>query len=302
MAAAVALEMASRKYSGYYEELEKEAKARYCEKLDRIGKEADDPYTLELQGIPESALMPDIQYPDVYNYLINTTSSYTSDELKAYRGYKYLIAGWVSDLSLNPVGSDKVVLLAKVRHSQAVSKTLLCPWIAAEMSGTILCAHCTCMAGLGEACSHVAALLFCAEAQVRLDTNVSCTSRPCSWLRPTMRNVNFAPISDIDFTKPKTKRRRVLENLTNSTANSSNTATITTATVPSPTKSELTVLYKSLSKAGKPALISIIPKFCDEYDIHTKLPSPFSDLFQSNLLDASYTELLEKCNDHKSDG
>ena len=70
--------MASREYSGYYEELENEAKARYCEKLDRIGKEADDPYTLELQDISES---PQIQYPDVYNYLINTTSSYTSDEL-----------------------------------------------------------------------------------------------------------------------------------------------------------------------------------------------------------------------------
>ena len=60
--------MASRKYSGYYEELENEAKARYCEKLDRIGKEADDPYTLELQDISESPQMPDIQYPDVYKY------------------------------------------------------------------------------------------------------------------------------------------------------------------------------------------------------------------------------------------
>ena len=81
LAAVVALEMASIKYSGYYEELENEAKVRYCEKLDRIGKEADDPYTLELQDISESPQMPDIQYPDVYNYLINTTSFYTSDEL-----------------------------------------------------------------------------------------------------------------------------------------------------------------------------------------------------------------------------
>ena len=46
----MALEMASRKYSGYYEELDNEAKARYCEKLDRIGKEADDPYTLRASG------------------------------------------------------------------------------------------------------------------------------------------------------------------------------------------------------------------------------------------------------------
>lgn len=29
------------------------------------------------------------------------------------------------------------------------------------LKGTIKCAHCNCMAGLGECCSHVAALLFC---------------------------------------------------------------------------------------------------------------------------------------------
>ena len=45
---------------------------------------------------------------------------------------------------------------------------LLKPWIAAERVGTILCAHYNCMARLGEACSHNAALLFAVEAKHQL--------------------------------------------------------------------------------------------------------------------------------------
>ena len=35
------------------------------------------------------------------------------------------------------------------------------PWVAAELPGIVLGAHCTCMVGLGEACSHVAAVQCC---------------------------------------------------------------------------------------------------------------------------------------------
>ena len=106
---------------------------------------------------------------------------------------------------------NKVILTAAVRHSQSLSATPLRPWIAAEKSGTILCAHCTCMAGLGEACSHIAALLFAAEAQTQITKNTSSTSRQCSWLPPTMQDVSYAPIADIDFSTPKTKRRTMTE-------------------------------------------------------------------------------------------
>ena len=56
-----------------------------------------------------------------------------------------------------------VLLTARVRHSQQVSATPVKPWVAAEKSGTIICAHCTCMAGLGEACSHISAVLLVLE-------------------------------------------------------------------------------------------------------------------------------------------
>jgi uncharacterized Zn finger protein len=49
-----------------------------------------------------------------------------------------------------------------------MSEKPLQPWIIAEKDGRILAAHCTCMAGLGEACTHVAALLFAVDASVKL--------------------------------------------------------------------------------------------------------------------------------------
>ena len=42
------------------------------------------------------------------------------------------------------------------------------PWVALTKSGTVVCAHCNCTAGAGEACSHVGALLYAIMAGVRV--------------------------------------------------------------------------------------------------------------------------------------
>ena len=124
------------KYSEYYEQLEQNAKERYAVKLN-IDLHIDDPYMLNMRpGIDACTVMPDIQYPDIYNYLINTSSPYTKEEFKAYKsleGYKYLLAGWVGEISVHAVGDqrDKFILIAKVRHSQSVTAPHLHTWVAA---------------------------------------------------------------------------------------------------------------------------------------------------------------------------
>ena len=49
-----------------------------------------------------------------------------------------------------------------------MNETPLKPWVAATNEGTVVTAHCNCMAGLGGACSHVGAILFAVEAGVRI--------------------------------------------------------------------------------------------------------------------------------------
>lgn len=87
--------------------------------------------------------MPNIYIP-TYNFLINTPSPYTKEELKAYKsleGYKYLVAGWIGDISVHAVGEDqgKIIVRANVRHSQSVTAPPLKPWVAAEKLGSIIC-------------------------------------------------------------------------------------------------------------------------------------------------------------------
>ena len=63
----------------------------------------------------------------------------------------------------------------QVNHSQRLTEKPLTPWVIAETNGKILCAHCDCMAGLGECCSHVASLLWAVEAAIRIRDSMTVT-------------------------------------------------------------------------------------------------------------------------------
>ena len=66
------------------------------------------------------------------------------------------------------------------------------PWVIAGKDGVVKAAHCTCLVGLGEDCSHVAALLFCIDATVRIRDSKTVTENPAYWMLPSLgitRNV-----------------------------------------------------------------------------------------------------------------
>ena len=70
-------------------------------------------------------------------------------------------------------------------------------------SGTVVCGHCTCMAGLTETRSHVGAVLYSVETAVRIQDETTCTSKTNAWLMPT-------PVSEVPISA--TKRRQGASN------------------------------------------------------------------------------------------
>ena len=67
-----------------------------------------------------------------------------------------------------------------------------------------MAAHCNCVAGLGETCSHVASVLLAIEAGVRQRELMTVTNRRAYWVQPTyVKDVPYTPVTDINFTGQK---------------------------------------------------------------------------------------------------
>jgi len=105
-----------------------------------------------------------------------------------------------------------------------------------------------------------------------------------------MKNVAYAPISDINFTAPTTKRKRVQD------GKSSQKSQQEFVLPPPPSKERIDGFIHEMSKTGKPALLSILPGYCDEYVMdHSVLSLPLSALFDPSAMDLPYCDLLKKC-------
>ena len=58
------------------------------------------------------------------------------------------------------VTSFSYFFLTQAMYSMRLNEKLLQPWIVISQSGVVVSAHCDCMAGLAETCTHVGALLL----------------------------------------------------------------------------------------------------------------------------------------------
>ena len=82
--------------------------------------------------------------------------------------------------------------------NHAVFSSPVEPWV--KTIEEVICG-CTCMAGLGETCSRLGALLYWIEYQVQRHTAITSTSKPNEWLQPkSLKQIPFLRLEDIDFT------------------------------------------------------------------------------------------------------
>ncbi|XP_040072851.3 uncharacterized protein LOC115327191, partial [Ixodes scapularis] len=140
-------------------------------------------------------------------YLLFTPSRFTPDTLQAYKSleaYNYFESGHVRDVRLwQPDRHELCFVRANVKPSQRATGPPHDAWVCLDhKTGQVYCGHCTCKAGLGEVCSHVAALLFCVEYTARVSQEDSCTSQPCAWTRTVARKEDMVPVHQLDLSKP----------------------------------------------------------------------------------------------------
>ena len=163
-----------------------------------------------------------------------------------------------------------------------MSEKPLTPWVVCENSGKVLSAHCDCMAGLGESCSHVASLLWAIEAGCKRRDSLTVTDKKAYWVLPTsVKTVPYARVKDINFSKTP-----------------SSTSTVKPSSVTPPSETELTNFLNCIKDCpSKPALLSLVPAHSDSYvpkSVNPELPVVLSSLFDNSLSNADYWKNQKK--------
>ncbi|KAL3883718.1 hypothetical protein ACJMK2_029954 [Sinanodonta woodiana] len=124
----------------------------------------------------DESLLPSVTYPDIVNYLVFSPRTYSSEDLKSYKGLD---------------AYNQFVL-----RSQRMSEKPLQPWVVAERTGRILAVHCTCMAGESETSScNTNEELWCFCNQVESGRMICCNNDKCKlkWFHYLCLGISCAP-------------------------------------------------------------------------------------------------------------
>lgn len=199
---------------------------------------------------------------------------------------RFVTSGHVQTVLYNDISTETPFCAFKCRvtPSQRLNNAPHEAWIyLAKDTASVYCAHCTCMAGLGEVCSHVAATLFKVEMAVKLGLNkAACTDEACQWNRTFRKQLDVNPISE---QLHLFKGRRKLS--VTSTAASSND--------PLPSDD---VLFSLKAACPKAAFFSTIPKLdpdetdsASEVEETDELPQLLTSLYKESYGSLSPSEL-----------
>ncbi|KAJ8944604.1 hypothetical protein NQ314_009439 [Rhamnusium bicolor] len=201
--------------------------------LEKIKVLQCDPYNLKDSDFDFGLdSIPPITNMDIVTYLVLTHSYYTKEQMK---GYKSL-----------------------VQHSMKAREPKLKVWIITEKNSEVCTAHCTCMAGLGEACSHIAAALYAAEHATNIKKNISCTDITAAWPVPSQSGVQPTTVASMDWGK--------------------STESKTSIEVPPIKNEELCEMLQEISSESEAVLMRIVEPFASQIS-KENAPRPLPLLF-----------------------
>ncbi|XP_061174226.1 uncharacterized protein LOC133183284 [Saccostrea echinata] len=198
-------------------------KATDCEYVGQLQKDYNDLLCVDGKVLPDPLKMgsgwhdeksgmsqwPPLFVSDIVNFLIDrgastTVKSYMND-YKVGKAFEYCEANFIKEIFFHPISSTSPVcfLKAKCTPSQRLKDENHTIWVAISKEfGCVKSAFCSCAAGMGQTCNHVAALMFRVESANRLGIT-SCTSLPCQWKVPTATKVVPSKIKDLAIRKSR---------------------------------------------------------------------------------------------------
>ncbi|XP_065909342.1 uncharacterized protein [Dysidea avara] len=246
--------------SEYFKSLDYLAQIRYVEKLTIRDEVLPDPYS-----IGEESWTDDMtQWPDLPTSLWTRTTIFCNGHVRTVYCYGH---------------GNHVILKALVNPSQKTPDQAHKAWVILQKADAeVITAHCTCKAGLGEVCSHIAAILFKVETAVRLGlTKPSCTSTSCNWNNWYKENINPAEVRNINFVKPKhsSKRKQTCSEFTSSAKKQ----------------------QRNLSQIPPETLYSAINNCLPHASVFTIVPKPDNDSQLSKVTSSVGTPIVDSVTD-----
>ena len=142
--------------SRYFQSLTNTDKADKRKLTLSTGELLSDPFTIKNWKCDES-LLPDISWPEIYNYLIEYPSVFSKESLKSYKSLKgynfFFISGHVQEVyyqDSSPTNQEFCFIKSEVLpiQLQGLKQKLYEVWVCIhKQKGWTLTANCTCMAG-----------------------------------------------------------------------------------------------------------------------------------------------------------
>ena len=195
------------------EEVQEEINNEYQHKLLFEGESFLDPMKLVDGWVNEEggvSLWPQIPMVCIIKFLMLDNDAEDLSDYKSSKAYSYCKQGWLGEIFYHPISesTDLCIIKSDCRPSQRINDTKHKLWIfLSKAKGKVLQAHCSCMAGMGSSCNHVAAALFRMETAFRLGfLNPACTAKPNEWL-PNRKDVRPCKIVDMNLNRDDFRKR-----------------------------------------------------------------------------------------------